>query len=103
MFMSPLLFKSLQEDKDDVQHDVFKSDVFSLGYCMIFAASLDFKVINEIRYINTDFKLRKILQRMFFLKYSNDFIELILKMITINEEDRIDFIELQKILEKQHF
>ena len=103
MYMSPLLFKSLQEDKDDVQHDIFKSDVFSLGYCMIFAASLDFKVINEIRYINTDFKLRKILQRMFFLKYSNDFIELILKMITINEEDRIDFIELQKILENQHF
>jgi hypothetical protein len=103
MYMSPLLFKSLQEDKDDVQHNIFKSDVFSLGYCFIFAASLDFKVISEIRNINTDFKLRKILQRIFFLKYSNNFIELILKMICNKEEDRVDFIGLEKLLEKAEF
>ena len=103
MYMSPLLFKSLQEDKDDVIHDIFKSDVFSLGYCLIFAAALDFKVISEIRYINNDFKLRKILQRMFFIRYSNDFIEIILKMIAIKEEDRVDFIELKKLLINQHF
>ena len=103
MYMSPLLFKSLQEDKDDVQHNIFKSDVFSLGYCFIFAAALDFKVISEIRNINTDFKLRKILQRIFFLKYSNNFIELILKMICNKEEDRVDFIGLEKLLEKTEF
>ena len=103
MYMSPLLFKSLQENQDDVTHDIFKSDVFSLGYCLIFAAALDFKVISEIRYINNDFKLRKILQRMFFVRYSNDFIEIILKMISIKEEDRVDFIGLKKLLENQHF
>ncbi len=103
MYMSPLLFKSLQEDKDDVQHNIFKSDVFSLGYCFIFAASLDFKVISEIRNINSDFKLRKILQRMFFLKYSNNFIELILKMICNKEEERVDFIGLEKLIEEAKF
>ena len=102
MYMSPLLFKSLQENKDDVQHDVFKSDVFSLGYCLIFAGSLDFKVISEIRYINSDFKLRKILQRIFMLKYSSSFIELILKMITNKEEDRVDFIGLKKLIEESN-
>ena len=103
MYMSPLLFKSLQEDKDDVLHDIFKSDVFSLGYCFIFAAALDFKVISEIRNINSDFKLRKILQRIFFLKYSNKFIELLLKMICNKEEDRVDFIGLEKLLKEEQF
>ena len=103
MYMSPLLFKSLQEDRDDVQHDVFKSDVFSLGYCLVFAASLDFKVIGEIRYINSDFKLKKILQRILFVRYSNEFINLILKMICNREEDRVDFIGLEELLDEKHF
>ena len=103
MYMSPLLFKSLQDNLDDVQHDIYKSDVFSLGYCFVYAAALDFKIIYEIRNLNSDFKVKKILQRMFFLKYSNDFIELLLKMICNKEEDRVDFIGLEKLLEKEHF
>ena len=102
MYMSPILFKSLQENKDDVQHDIYKSDVFSLGYCFIYAAALDFKVIYEIRNINNDYKLKRILQRMLFLRYSNDFIEILLKMICSNEEDRVDFIGLQKLIEEKH-
>jgi serine/threonine protein kinase len=103
MYMSPILFKSLQENMDDVQHDIYKSDVFSLGYCFVYAAALDFKIIYEIRNLNSDFKVKKILQRIFFLKYSNDFIELLLKMICNKEEDRVDFIGLEKLLEKEHF
>ena len=103
MYMSPILFKSLQENMDDVQHDIYKSDVFSLGYCFVYAAALDFKIIYEIRNLNSDFKVKKILQRIFFLKYSNAFIELLLKMICNREEDRVDFIGLEKILEKDHF
>lgn len=103
MYMSPILFKSLQENLDDVQHNIYKSDVFSLGYCFVYAAALDFKIIYEIRNINSDFKVKKILQRMFFLKYSNDFIELLLKMICNKEEDRVDFIGLEKLLQKEHF
>ena len=103
MYMSPILFKSLQENKDDVKHDIYKSDVFSLGYCLIYAAALDFKIIYEIRNINNDYKIKRILQRIFFLKYSNDFIELLLKMICNKEEDRVDFIGLEKLLEEFHF
>ena len=102
MYMSPILFKSLQENKDDVQHDIYKSDVFSLGYCFIYAAALDFKIIYEIRNINNDYKLKRILQRVLFLRYSNDFIEILLKMICSNEEDRVDFIGLQKLIEEKH-
>ena len=103
MYMSPALFKALQENKDDIQHDIYKSDVFSLGYCFVFAAVLDFKIIEDIRNLNNDFKVKKILQRILFLRYSTDFIELLYKMIAVKEEDRIDFIELDRILKEKKF
>ena len=96
MYMSPALFKALQDNKDDIKHDIYKSDVFSLGYCFVFAAVLDFKILEDIRILNNDFKVKKILQRILFLRYSKEFIELLFKMICVNEEDRIDFIGLEK-------
>ena len=103
MYMSPALFKALQENKDDIKHDIYKSDVFSLGYCFIYAAMLDFKIIDDIRNLNNDYKVRKILQRTLFLRYSKEFIELIYKMIAVNEDDRVDFIGLEKLLKEQKF
>ena len=103
MYMSPALFKALQENKDDIKHDIYKSDVFSLGYCFVFAAVLDFKILEDIRNLNNDFKVKKILQRILFLRYSKDFIELIFRMICVNEEDRVDFIGLEKLLKEKKF
>ena len=103
MYMSPALFKALQENKDDIKHDIYKSDVFSLGYCFVYAATFDFKIIDNIRNLNNDFKVRKILQRILFLRYSKEFIELIYKMISVNEDDRVDFIGLDKLLKEQNF
>ena len=103
MYMSPALFKALQDNKDDIKHDIYKSDVFSLGYCFVFAAVLDFKILEDIRILNNDFKVKKILQRILFLRYSKEFIELLFKMICINEEDRIDFIGLEKLLQEKKF
>ena len=103
MYMSPALFKALQDNKDDIKHDIYKSDVFSLGYCFVFACVLDFKILEDIRNLNNDFKVKKILQRVLFLRYSTEFIELIFKMICVNEEERIDFIGLEKLLQEQKF
>ena len=33
--MSPLLYDGLLYDDSYMEHDGYKSDVFSLGYCMI--------------------------------------------------------------------
>ena len=49
LYMSPVLYNGLKWNKKDVLHNVYKSDVFSLGYCLLYAASLNFKIINEIR------------------------------------------------------
>ena len=98
LYMSPLLYNGLKEDVDDVKHDPYKSDVFSLGYCLIYAAAMDFNVIYDIRNLANKFLIKRVLKKYFNKRYSDNFIELILKMITFNENERLDFIELYEIL-----
>ena len=99
--MSPLLYNGFHDNKEDVKHNPFKSDMFSLGYCFIYAASLNLDIIFKIRDINNMFSLRKILMSEFGGRYNGKFIELILKMVDYNEDKRIDFIELDKILREE--
>ena len=101
LYMSPILYKSLHENKEDVKHNPFKSDMFSLGYCFIYAASLNLDIIFKIRDINNTFSLRKILMKEFNRRYSEKFVNLILKMICFDEEKKIDFIDIEKILKDQ--
>ena len=98
LYMSPILYNCLKKDQDDVQHNMYKSDVFSLGYCFLYAASLNYEIINEIRDLDDPEKIRVILYRRMRPRYSVDFIEVILQMININEENRIDFIGLDKLI-----
>ena len=98
-YMSPLLYAGNLESKYDIQHNPFKSDVFSLGYCFIYASSLDYEIINEIRKISDQNKLRQILKNIFPKIYSTRYIELLLKMVINDENQRVDFIGLQSILQ----
>ena len=98
-YMSPLLYAGNLESKYDIQHNPFKSDVFSLGYCFIYASSLDYEIINEMRKSSDQIKLRQILKNHFPKMYSTRYIDLLLKMIINEENQRVDFIGLQKILE----
>ena len=98
-YMSPLLYAGNLESKYDIQHNPFKSDVFSLGYCFIYASSLDYEIINEIRKVSDQSKLRQILKKYFPKIYSNRYIDLLLKMIVNDENQRVDFIGLQSILQ----
>ena len=100
LYMSPLLYKGLQEKKEDIKHNQFKSDMFSLGLCFIYAASLNLNIIVKIREVNNKISLKKILMNEFDRRYSEKFVDLILKMIDFNEDRRIDFIQLDKILSK---
>ena len=100
LYMSPLLYNGLKEKVDDVKHDPYKSDVFSLGYCLIYAAAMNFNVIYDIRNLENKYLIKRVLKKYFNQRYSDNFIELILKMITFNEAERIDFIQLNEILKK---
>ena len=99
-YMSPILYEGNMKSKYDIQHNPFKSDVFSLGYCFICASSLDPEVINEIRQIKDMNKIKTILKKYFPKEYSPKYINLLLKMITLDENERVDFIGLEKILEE---
>ena len=90
--MSPLLYNGLINKEKYVQHNPYKSDVYSLGLCMIIAGSLNFDIIGEIRKVDNEEKIREIIMNNFSGRYSDDFIYCVMKMIIINEIDRPDFI-----------
>ena len=102
IYMSPLLYNGLKNNIKKIQHNIYKSDVFSLGYCFLYAASLNFNIIYAIR----DLKFQGLVEKMLFkfmkIRYSKDFIQIISKMITINEDERIDFVDLEEILNSKY-
>ena len=100
-YMSPILYHGLKDAKEDVVHNLYKSDVFSLGYSFLYAASLNHNIINEIRDLEDIDKIKNILLRMMKPRYSDTFIELILKMINLDEKTRIDFIGLDKLIKEK--
>ena len=101
LYMSPLLYNGLIHEEVYVDHNAFKSDVFSLGCCMIIAAALDFEIINEIRELKEQIKISEFLNKKLSARYSEKFIDILLKMINFNEEERIDFIQLEELIESK--
>ena len=97
-YMSPILYKGLKMAKEDVVHDLYKSDVFSLGYSILYAVSLNHNIINEIRDLEKMEDITKILFKRMKPRYSDNFINIILKMINPEETKRIDFIALDKLI-----
>ena len=95
LYMSPILFNALKLKKNIVYHNCFKSDVFSLGMCILFAATLTFKSLYNIRELKDRDTIKNILARYLVARYSFEFVNIILKMLEINEEKRPDFIELE--------
>ena len=102
IYMSPALYNGLKNNIKKIQHNIYKSDVFSLGYCFLYAASLNFNIIYAIR----DLKFQRLAEKMLFkfmkIRYSKDFIQIISKMITINEDERIDFADLEEFLNNKY-
>ena len=97
-YMSPILYKGLKMAKEDVVHDLYKSDVFSLGYSLLYAVSLNHNIINEIRDLEKMENIKNILFKRMKPRYSEKFINIILKMINPEETKRIDFIALDKLI-----
>ena len=97
-YMSPILFKGLMEESKFVRDNPYKSDVFSLGYCMVIAGMLDFEFINKIRKLEEQREIDKIIREALEKRYSYKFIYVLLKMITHSEKERIDFIGLERLI-----
>lgn len=99
LYMSPILFTTLRNTaNNNVQHNSYKSDTFSLGYCFLYAATMDFKILYDIRYDNHQTNVNKIIYSYLNKRYSLKFIEIFYRMIDLSEENRFDFIALNKHL-----
>jgi hypothetical protein len=99
LYMSPLLFNGLRTGQIDIKHNTYKSDVYSLGLCLLYAASTRDKILFEIRRIIEMPKIRKYVEFHLKNKFSDKLINIIVSMLEIHEQNRPDFIELEKIIE----
>ena len=98
LYMSPILFKALNSRHNHVIHNTYKSDVFSLGMCLLLAATLTFHSLYDVREIKNMDTIKNILVRYLIVKYSYNFVGILLKMLEVNEDLRPDFIQLEKIV-----
>ena len=101
LYMSPILFQALRSRKliKQVNHNTFKSDVFSFGLCALFAASLCYESLYDIRELTNNKIIRNIIKNYLKNHFSNRLIDLISMMLDVEEKTRCDFIELEKIFD----
>ena len=99
LYMSPLLFNGLRTGQIDIKHNLFKSDVYSLGLCILYASVTNNKPLYEIRKYVDMIGVKKYLEKLLKGKYSQKFISLLNSMLEIHEKNRPDFVELEKIMQ----
>ena len=98
LFLSPIIFKGYRSGMQTIKHNTFKSDVFSLGMCFFFAASLTYKGLYQIREVFDMNIIKRTLNQYLGKRYSQNLINLIFNMLQIEENKRPDFTELEVLL-----
>ena len=101
LYMSPILFNALRNSAgDDLQYNAFKSDVFSLGLCFLLAGSLSYKPLSELRNLTEMEKIKMVIEKYLKNRYSKNFVNILISMLQLEEKDRPDFLELEKIIQQ---
>ena len=104
LYISPILFKAYRKSPlENTEYNAFKNDVFSLGFCLFFAATLTYQSLYDIREINDQDTQRIIIEKYLKGRYSKNFIQLIDFMLQIKEKRRPDFIELDSWIRINYF
>lgn len=99
LFMSPILFKAYRARMSSVKHNTYKSDVFSLGMCIFLAAALSYAGPNLIREIYDMEVIKRVLNNFLEQRFSQNFINILLLMLQVEENKRPDFAELELIFQ----
>ena len=106
LFMSPILFNAVRKQRlnnNTIIHNIYKSDVFSLGFCFLYAMTLDIKCLYDIREETDQNKMEKEIRRFIGKKYGEDIINIIIIMLKLEENERLDFIDLNNLMHKIGF
>jgi serine/threonine protein kinase len=96
--MSPILFYAYNHNVPQVMHNTYKSDVYSFGMCILLAATLSGYTLYDIREILDIQQVSKIIINKLSSRYSINFINLLLQMLQIDENLRMDFIHLENYI-----
>ena len=86
---------------EHVKHNVYKSDVFSLGLCILLSGSLNYDSICRIRELTDMEKIKNIIMYYLSKRYSNTFISFLLRMLEVDENKRPNFLQLESLLIKK--
>ena len=97
MFMSPIVYNTFRYGVKYVIHNPFKSDVYSLGLCFVYAITLSYEIVSSIRR-NSDEENKALLKEYVGNK---NLLEILLMMLKNEERDRVDFKELKEVLERR--
>ena len=102
LYMSPILFYALRSRQiiKYVKHNPYKSDLFSFGLCCLFASTLCFESIYDVRELRNNTAIKYIIQKYLGKRYSKVVINIICSMLDVNENSRNDFIEMEKEIKK---
>ena len=99
LFMSPILYKGYKYNQNAVNHNPFKSDVFSIGYCFLYAMCLNLNVLNSLRELTTMKSMINCINKFLIPNlYSKKLIDLVYNMIEPNEDLRYDFEDISNEL-----
>ena len=101
LYMSPVLFFGMKNKFEHIKHNVYKSDVFSLGLSILLAGTLDYDSICQIRELTDMEKIKNIVAYFLSKRYSNNFISFLLRMLEVDENKRPDFLQLESLLIKK--
>ena len=102
LYMSPALYDGLKNEKNDVSHNPFKSDVFSLGFCFLYASALNFNLLYEVRDILDSRTINVILHKFLNKFYSEKLIQLLASMLEIDESKRFDFATIKTYIDNNY-
>jgi len=104
MFMCPLLHNCIFSGCKKIKINVYKSDIYSLGLCFVYAITKNLDLLNDIRNCSNDNKNKNDIFNCIndHVEYSEEFKNLIMKMIAFNEKERLDSIELYSIVKKNY-
>ena len=100
LYMSPIIFNGLHHNLIQIKHNTYKSDVFSLGMCLFYAASLTYGGVDSIRELNDMNEIKNIIFNYLGIRYSEKLILFILSMLEIDENKRPNFIQLEELFRK---
>ena len=101
LYMSPVLFTGLHDRIFDIKHNQYKSDVFSLGMCLLYAATLSIKVLCKLREVGDNTKMQIYIMSVLNKRYSIGLVDLMIRMLSFVEETRPDFIQLKELLDRR--